>query len=73
MKTLMTAIVVLVVGLGAMFIFEYGVEKSEKAECLKFQDQALIYPGFFLTEYQKQQCDRYGIEIDTSVEKLNRM
>ena len=73
MKTLLTAIVVLVVGISAMFFFEYGVEKAEKAECLKWQDQSLEYPNFYLTAWQKQQCDRYQIEIDAPVEKLPRM
>ena len=73
MKTLMTAIVVLVVSISAMFIFELGVERTEKAECLNWQDQALELPNFFLTGWQKQQCDRYQIEIDAPVEKLPRM
>ena len=69
----MTVIVVLVVGIGAMFVFEHGVEKAEKAECLKWQSQALELPNFYLTGWQKQQCDRYQVDVDASVEKLPRM
>lgn len=73
MKTLTTGIVVLVVGLVAMFIFEHGVEKAEKAECLKWQDYAHQFESFYLTQAEKQQCDRYQVEIDAPVESLPRM
>ena len=73
MKNLLTGIVVFILLLVGLFIFEYGVERQEKAECLNWQDQALELPNFFLTGWQKQQCDRYQIEIDAPVEKLPRM
>jgi len=46
-----------------------GMEKSEKASCLKWQTEATRYPGYYLTEWQKKQCDHYGIEIDAPVVK----
>ena len=73
MKSIITATVILIVGLGALFVFELGVEKQEKSECLKFQDQALNFPNFYLTQHEKDQCDRWEIKIDAPVKKLPRM
>ena len=73
MKILTTATVVGIVGLVAVFIFEYGVERIEKAECLKWQDYGHQYQSFYLTQAEKEQCDRYGIEIEAEVKALPRM
>ncbi len=48
----------------AMFIALFvGVGKSEKLECLKWQKEAEEYPDFFLTEWQKKQCEHHKVEI----------
>jgi hypothetical protein len=44
-----------------------GVDRQEKSECLKWQDEATKYPDYYLTAWQKEQCDHWGIQIDTKV------
>lgn len=64
MKTLLTAIAILAVALSAMLIIEHGVEKQEKVECLKWQQQAKeIRMGWFAADWQVQQCSRYSIPL----------
>ena len=47
-----------------------GFKKEEEVSCLKWKTQASEYPGFFLTQWQKEQCDAHGIEIDAPVQTL---
>lgn len=45
-----------------------GVKNEEKVSCHKWQTQATEYPDFYLTEWQKEQCDAHGIEINAPVQ-----
>lgn len=45
----------------------YGTGKQEESECMKWQQQADAYPGFFLAQWQKDQCDAHGIKISAPV------
>lgn len=51
--------------LGAVIFaaFLIGLNKAEKLECLKWQKEAGEYPDYFLTDWQKEQCEHRGIEI----------
>ena len=55
-------IVVLLVGI-LSFILYWGIDKSEIVECLKLQNQAQHYPGFYLTEWQKDMCEAHAVEV----------
>jgi len=59
-KQIITIIIILIL---TLLVAEKGLEKQERAECLKWQKWAQKYPGFYLTEWQKQQCKRYNIKI----------
>ena len=59
-----------VIGLvGAIFtatVF-YGLAQTEVSECLKWQDQAKQLPGYYITSWQKGQCDFHHITINAEV------
>ncbi len=46
-----------------LFAFEKGLEKQEKYECLKWQEEAEQYKDYYLLDWQKEQCDYYNIEV----------
>jgi hypothetical protein len=46
------------------FMIYFGFEKQEKVDCLEWQRQAATYPDFFLTKWQKDQCDAHKIPIE---------
>jgi surface antigen len=47
---------------------DYGVGLTEQGECLKWQKEAVEYaPHYYLVEWQKQQCEHYGITIDAPI------
>lgn len=48
-------------------IFASGIGSSEKSECLKWQNEAKDIKGFYLTEWQKSQCDAHGVSVAAPV------
>lgn len=42
---------------------KYGAERVEQAECRTWQSMAEAMPDFYLTDWQKEQCGHYGIEV----------
>jgi len=44
-----------------------GISRNERVECLKWQRHSEQFVGFYLTEWQKAQCDYHGIEINAPV------
>ena len=44
-----------------------GTSKSELAECNKWSQEADVYPGYFLAQWQKAQCDAHGVFISSPV------
>lgn len=59
---------------------KYAEAKRATTECEKWQDWEKIYPewdpasktGYYITEWQKAQCDTYGIELDAHVADYKR-
>lgn len=45
----------------------YAEERRAVTECEKWIDWALVYPDFFLTQWQYAQCRTYGITIDAKI------
>ena len=44
-----------------------ATSKSEQTECLSWQHDAKFYTNYFITGWQKNQCDAYNISIDAPV------
>ena len=51
--------------LGVAFI--QGLDRSGKAECLKWADMAEQYPLFYLTPAEAEQCEHYQIPVNAPV------
>ena len=45
------------------------IESEEKRECLQWQGYAKESQIFYLTSWQKKQCDRWGIKIDAPMKE----
>lgn len=49
---------------------EKGIEKDEKIECKVLARLAKEKRAIFsITEWQKEQCDKYGIKIDAPIKR----
>ena len=75
-KTLKSAMYIIVaLFVGAVMIA--GIEKAfliqEENECMQWQEQAKEFPSFYLTTYQKEQCDRHRIDIDARIDDSQRV
>lgn len=60
-----TIIIAFIIGLVTLMAYgiRTGIEKAEKGECYEWQGYAEDYTGFYITDWQEEQCDHYGIEI----------
>lgn len=65
----MGTMLIIAVALGAalMWAIVVGTGRSENAECIKWSQEADAYPGFFLAQWQFDQCSAHGIKIDAPV------
>ena len=61
------AIVVAVLGAGIVTAILVGTSASENAECIKWSQDAVGRPGYFLAQWQKDQCDAHGVIINAAV------
>lgn len=50
-------------------VMTYNEGQRAVAECEKWIDWAKVYPDFFLTQWQYDQCSANGITIDTKILK----
>jgi len=60
------ALMVAVISLAVVMIYN-SINSSEKNECNKWKVQSTQYVGFYLTQWQKDQCDVHDIIIDTLI------
>lgn len=44
-----------------------GVQRNATHECKKWADYADSFPNFYLSEWQKKQCDHVGVEVNAPV------
>ena len=67
-----------VIIIGLIFVMGWaaksGLAKDEKNDCLKWQRLSHeLRPGlFYLTPWQKEQCDYWGVKIDVLVKGGSR-
>ena len=47
------AIIAIVLGFAGLV---YGLERQERYECKKLEQQARTYPGFYMTQWQLEMC-----------------
>jgi len=73
-KVWMWIVMILVIGLmlviswGGMRLlaktFIYAEAKRATTECQEWKDQARVFKNYYLTDWQKAQCDYYNIKIE---------
>jgi len=70
LKLIFTIVAGLAIFLLLILIASKGISGSEETECLQWKRQAIDYKdvGFYLTGWQKAQCDHYHIDIDAPVQ-----
>lgn len=57
-------IAILAVALAILFgVIVVGVSRNDIASCNTWKKEAKQYPGYYITEWQQQQCDYYKIGI----------
>ncbi len=44
-----------------------ALDGKEQSECRTWADEATKYPGFYLTNWQSEQCSRWKIEISAPI------
>jgi len=49
------------------YVVNGSIERHEIAECKTWKIYSKEYKGFYLTDWQKKQCDNYGIIINAPV------
>lgn len=52
---------------GLIILSAAALNNHEKYECQKWQAEAKVYPGYYLTTWQQMQCEHYNIKIDAPV------
>lgn len=56
MQRIQSAILLAILLVSTAAALSYGAKKSEQAECIKWAQQAREYPGFYYTQWQREQC-----------------
>ena len=62
-KLTMEVLIVMAILGGIFYVFVKGLEGMEQTECQKWEQQKEKYPGWFATDWQEAQCQRYEIEL----------
>ncbi len=59
-----TIIIVILAIVAFIFISSKGIEKTERAECYKWQKQAEEIQYYWLTQWQEDQCEAHNIKVE---------
>ncbi len=62
-----TVILIIIAVALMMWAIGQGIKSHEKMECDQWQEEAIIYEGYYITGWQYAQCKHYGIFIDAPV------
>lgn len=68
MKNLTLSFVVAVLLVLLAICFLYGTNKQEVADCQTWQKQSKEFAGFYITKWQKAQCDAHNITLTAPVQ-----
>lgn len=60
---------VLIFGASVSFVMARAVDGNEVIECTQWNREAKHYPGYYLTQWQDEQCKYHGIVIDAPIEQ----
>lgn len=60
---IMMVVMIAIVFAGIFSALNEGIKKSEKNECVKWENQSKEYQKWYSTDWQKEQCQNYGIAL----------
>lgn len=73
MKEKILAGIVMIFFVGGMVgVIAWGLDRQEVVECNQWKEQSNQFAGFYLTEWQKEQCDAHGVEVQAQVISQDR-
>jgi len=63
MKTILS--IIAIAGSVVLFVWvaSIGLNKQEATECLKWQAEAVEYPLWYSTAWQREQCEVHGLPL----------
>lgn len=67
MRDTILGFTVIIIGLIFFAAVIIGVQRTEEAECNKWATQAEKYPDYYITQWQADQCEYHGVEINAPV------
>lgn len=67
MKILLLTIASISIALLFLSAFLRAIEKTERAECLRWQKEAEEYGKYYLTQWQADQCTAYKIKVEAPI------
>lgn len=61
-------IIIVILGFVCAFVFGRLLDKSEKVDCIRLQEQSIENTTiFYLLQWEKDMCDAHGIIINAPV------
>ena len=65
--TIIFIVLICVIVFGLCLILFAGADKNEISECKKWQEYAAQYEGFYLVQWQADQCKAHSIQINAPI------
>lgn len=56
-----------VMGTALVLVGKHDLNKKEIVDCKQWSTEATQYTGYYILQWQKDQCDSHGITINTEV------
>ena len=60
-------IILIVIVVVFLIVGGIGLKVQERSECLQWEAQAEQYSDYYITKWQKDQCDNYKVEIKAPI------
>lgn len=62
-NNLLLALLLFVVGLGALYALKIGLQRTETDECIKLTNQAKEYRLWYSTQAERDMCAYHGVPL----------
>lgn len=66
-KSSLAILLVMVGFIASLLLMSWGMDRNERVECNSWKAQSAQFPAFYLTKWQKEQCDTQGIAISAPI------
>lgn len=62
-----TALLTFIIVSAFVAIWIYGSGLSDQSDCLTWAQEADVYPAFYITPVEKEQCDYWHVQINAPI------